>query len=183
MQQCRAPLHFSFLSHLQITAALLTESKSKSNFPSWKWFSIDPHPELIGFMSCLCRNQIKAGGGWGGGGVREGGGKEERKKERTHILLSLSFHVCLCVYVFISVIVCTAKLVGTYIWQDKSAIATETLFCEDVLQTSTDSFSAVQINYIFNGFSLAGLVRQWVCKCGERGNKVMLVWRVCVFLV
>lgn len=55
-----APLHLSFLSHLQITAALLTESKSKSNFPSWKWFSIDPHPELIGFMSCLCRNQIMA---------------------------------------------------------------------------------------------------------------------------
>lgn len=60
MQHCRAPLHLSLLSHLQITAALLTESKSKSNFPSWKWFSIDPHPELIGFMSCLRRNQIMA---------------------------------------------------------------------------------------------------------------------------
>lgn len=60
MQHCRAPLYLSFLSHLQITAALLTESKSKSNFPSWKWFSIDPHPELIGFMSCLCGNQIMA---------------------------------------------------------------------------------------------------------------------------
>lgn len=60
VQHCRAVLHLSFLSHLQIRAALLTESKSKSNFPSWKWFSIDPHPELIGFMSCLCRNQIMA---------------------------------------------------------------------------------------------------------------------------
>lgn len=57
-QHCRAPLHLSFQSHLQITAALLTESKSKSNFPPRKWFSIDPHPELIGFMSCLRRNQI-----------------------------------------------------------------------------------------------------------------------------
>lgn len=59
-QHSRAPLHLSFLSHLQITPALLTESKSKSNFPSWKWFSIDPHPELIGFMSCLRGNQITA---------------------------------------------------------------------------------------------------------------------------
>lgn len=60
MQHWRAALHLSFLSHLQITAALLTESKSKSNFPSWKCFSIDPHPELIGFMSPLRRNQITA---------------------------------------------------------------------------------------------------------------------------
>lgn len=61
-QHCRAALHLSFLSHLQITAALLTESKPKSNFPSWKCFSIDPRPELIGFMSCLRGNQITAEG-------------------------------------------------------------------------------------------------------------------------
>lgn len=59
MQYCRAPLHLSFLSHLQ-TAALLTESKSESNFPSWKWYSIDPRPKLIRFLSCLGRNQIMA---------------------------------------------------------------------------------------------------------------------------
>lgn len=53
-------MHLSFLRHLQIMAALLTELKSESNFPSWKCFSIDPHPELIGFVSCLRGNQITA---------------------------------------------------------------------------------------------------------------------------
>lgn len=92
-QHSRAPLHLSFLSHLQITPALLTESKSKSNFPSWKWFSIDPHPELIGFMSCLRGNQITA----------ECMCVCERQCILCrHAFVRVSMHTCVCVCVWAS---------------------------------------------------------------------------------
>lgn len=50
LQHCGAALSLS----------LLTETKSRSNFPSWKCFSIDPAAELIGFRSRRHQNQIKA---------------------------------------------------------------------------------------------------------------------------
>lgn len=100
MQHWRAALHLSFLSHLQITAALLTESKSKSNFPSWKCFSIDPHPELIGFMSLLRRNQITAENVCARAGVYCVVG----------VCLNGGAHLCACLRTWMCLFICASRL-------------------------------------------------------------------------